>query len=152
MRNPTDDARFEGSNLVVGVQEQAEVYDARYLISTLLVYVAKSDGEISEPESNRMIDLLSTQMSIPSGEALERLRTAIMALADDKDIVKRLQDIARGIPDEQKFEILWMIMDVMAVDRRQDRSEQDAVTMAGQILGLSLDTIHAQLRSISPNP
>lgn len=151
MRNPADDARFEGSNLVVGVQEQAEVYDARYLISTLLVYVAKSDGEISESESNRMIDLLSTQMKIPSGEALERLRTAIMALADDEHIAKRLQEIARGIPDEQKFEILWMMMDVMAVDQHQDRSEQDAVTMAGQILGLSLDTIHAQLRSISPD-
>jgi uncharacterized tellurite resistance protein B-like protein len=151
MRNSIDDARFEGSNLVVGVQDQAEVYDARYLISTLLVYVAKSDGEISESESNRMIDLLSTEMKIPGGEALERLRAAIMALADDKDIVTRLQGIARGISDEQKFEILWMMMDVMAVDHRQDHSEQDAVTMAGQILGLSLDTIHAQLRSISPD-
>ncbi|MBK6511339.1 MAG: TerB family tellurite resistance protein [Haliea sp.] len=150
MRNSTDDARFEGSNLVVGVEEQAEVYDARYLISTLLVYVAKSDGEISESESNRMIELLSTQMKIRSGEALERLRVAIMALADEKDIVTRLQDIARGISDEQKFEILWMMMDVMAVDQHQDRSEQDAVTLAGQILGLSLDTIHTQLRSISP--
>jgi uncharacterized tellurite resistance protein B-like protein len=151
MRNPTDDARFEGSNVVVGVQEQAEVYDARYLISTLLVYVAKSDGEISESESNRMIDLLSTEMKIPGREALERLRTAIMALADDKDIVARLQHIARGLSDEQKFEILWMLMDVMAVDHHQDRSEHHAVTFAGQILGLSLDTIHTQLRSISPD-
>jgi len=149
MRNPTDDARFEDSKPVFGVQEQAEVYDARYLISTLLVYVAKSDGEISESESNRMIDLLSTQMKIPGGEALERLRTSIMALADDKGIITRLQDIARGISDEEKFEILWMLMDMMAVDQHQDRGEQHAVTFAGQILGLSLDTIHAQLRSIS---
>lgn len=150
MTNPTDDAHFDGSNLVVGVQEQADVYDARYLISTLLVYVAKSDGEISELESNRMIDLLSTQMKIPGPEALERLRTAIMVLADEQNIVRRLQDIARGLSEEQKFEILWMMMDVMAVDRHQERDEIGAVTMGGQILGLSLDTIHAQLRSISP--
>tara|TARA_R110000850_G_scaffold39447_1_gene102428 strand:+ start:89 stop:547 length:459 start_codon:yes stop_codon:yes gene_type:complete len=144
-----DNARFEGSNLVVGLPEQAETYDARYLISTLLVYVAKSDGEISDQESNRMIDLLSTQMKIPGPEALERLRTAIMALSDDRDIVTRLQEIARGLSDDQKFEVLWMMLDVMVVDKKLQRSEIDAITLAGQILGLPLDTIHTQLRAIT---
>ena len=148
MNYPTDNAHFEGSNLIVGVQEQAQSYDARYLIATLLVYVAKSDGEISEQESSRMIDLLSTQMKIPGSEALERLRTAIMALSDD-NLFTRLQEIARGLSDEQKFEVLWMMLDVMVVDKQLQRSEQDAVTLAGQILGLPLDTIHAQLRAIS---
>ncbi len=149
MTYPTDDSRFEGSTLVVGVQEQAEFYDARYLISTLLVYVAKSDGEISEQESNRMIDLLSTQMKIPGPEALERLRVAIMALSDDRQILPRLQEIARGLSDEQKFEVLWMMLDVMVVDSKLEPGEIDAITFAGQILGLPLDTIHAQLRAIS---
>tara|TARA_R110002124_G_scaffold84872_2_gene220625 strand:- start:1258 stop:1716 length:459 start_codon:yes stop_codon:yes gene_type:complete len=144
-----DNARFEGSNLVVGLPEQAETYDARYLISTLLVYVAKSDGDISDQESNRMIDLLSTQMKIPGPEALERLRTAIMALSDDRDIVTRLQEIARGLSDDQKFEVLWMMLDVMVVDKKLQRSEIDAITLAGQILGLPLDTIHTQLRAIT---
>jgi hypothetical protein len=42
-----------------------------------------------------------------------------------------------------------MMMDVMAADDDQERAELDAVTLAGQILGLSLDTIHTQLRSIA---
>ena len=149
MEHSEDNARFEGSNLVVGLSEQSETYDARYLISTLLVYVAKSDGEISDQESNRMIDLLSTQMKIPGPEALERLRTAIMALSDDRDIVARLQQIARGLSDDQKFEVLWMMLDVMVVDKKLHRSEIDAITLGGQILGLPLDTIHAQLRAIT---
>ena len=149
MTYPTDDARFDGSNLIVGVREQAESYDARYLISTLLVYVARSDGAISEQESNRMIELLSTQMKMPGPEALERLRGAIMALSDDVDIVSRLKKIALGLTDEQKFEVLWMMVDVMAVDGNLERSEMDAVTLGGQILGMSLDTIHTQLRAIS---
>ncbi|MCB1705554.1 MAG: TerB family tellurite resistance protein [Halioglobus sp.] len=146
-----DDARFDGTNLVVGLPREGETYDARYLISTLLVYVAKSDGEISEQESSRMIDLLSTQLEIPGPEALERLRTAIMALSDDRDIVTRLQAIAHGLCDEQKFEILWMMLDVMVVDKKLQRSEIDAITLAGQVLGLPLDTIHAQLRAITAN-
>lgn len=150
MTDPIDDARFEGSNLIVGLREQAESYDARYLISTLLVYVAKSDGEISEQESHRMIELLSTQMKMPGPEALERLRGAIMALSDDVDMVARLKEIALGLSDEQKFEVLWMMLDVMAVDESLEPSEMDAVTLGGQILGLSLDTIHSQLRAITP--
>jgi uncharacterized tellurite resistance protein B-like protein len=148
MNYPTDDSRFEGAT-PVSAQERSHTYDARYLISTLLVYVAKSDGEISEQESNRMIDLLSTQMDLSRPEALERLRDAIMALSDDENIMTRLQDVARGLSDEQKFEVLWMMLDVMAVDNVKQRSESEAVAFAGQILGLPLDTIHAQLRAIS---
>ena len=61
----------------------------------------------------------------------------------------RLQDVARGLSDEQKFEILWMMLDIMSVDNVMQRSESEAVAFAGQILGLPLDTIHAQLRAIS---
>ncbi|MCB1687484.1 MAG: TerB family tellurite resistance protein [Halioglobus sp.] len=149
MTYPTDDSRFEGSASVVGVRDQARPYDARDLISTLLVYVARSDGTISEQESNRMIDLLSTQMNIPGSEALERLRAAIISLSDDKHVLERLQEIAHGLSDEQKFEVLWMMLDIMVVDKQIEPSEKDAITLAGQILGLSLDTIHAQLRAVS---
>lgn len=149
MTKSSNDTRFESSYSAAGVPEQVETFDIRFLISTLLVYVAKSDGEISEYESNRMIDLLATQMKISRPEALERLRTAIMVLADDANIFTRLQEISRGLSDEQRFEILWLLMDVMVIDRDQQTSEQNAITLAGQILGLSLDTIHAQLRSIS---
>ena len=77
------------------------------------------------------------------------MRTAIMALSDDRDIVTRLQEIARGLSDDQKFEVLWMMLDVMVVDKKLQRSEIDAITLAGQILGLPLDTIHTQLRAIT---
>ncbi|MBK6738461.1 MAG: hypothetical protein IPG64_11330 [Haliea sp.] len=72
MRNSTDDAasraRREFSRCVEGTG--LGCMDAAGHIH-LLVYVAKSDGEIPESESNRMIELLSTQMKIRSGEALE---------------------------------------------------------------------------------
>ncbi|GEM_PF-895138 len=145
----TQEVCFDGSNLILGGEADGEIYDARYLISTLLVYVAKSDGCISELESNRMIELLSTQLQIPGREALQRLTTAVMELSDDKDIATRLQHIATGLSDEQKFEVLWMMMDVMAVDEDQQSGELGAITLAGQIMGLSLDTIHTQLRSIA---
>jgi uncharacterized tellurite resistance protein B-like protein len=144
-----DQLRFDGANLVMGKQGETQSYDARFLISTLLIYVAKGDGGISELESGRMVELLSSKMHIRGGEALEHLSTAIMALSNDKDIVKRLQDVGRGLSSTEKDEVFTMMLDVTMVDGIQDAGEIEAIKLAGQILGLSQDAIHASLRSVA---
>jgi hypothetical protein len=47
--------RIEGADLVVGEAGETTNYDAKFLISVLLVYVAKGDGEIASTETDRMI-------------------------------------------------------------------------------------------------
>jgi uncharacterized tellurite resistance protein B-like protein len=148
MSNLTDRPRFEGAQLVVGADGKAESYDARFLISTLLVFVAKGDGDISELESNKMIDLLSSKMAIRSAEALGYLSSAIMSLSNDEDIVKTLQEIGHGLSAAEKDEVFMMMLDVMVVDEKPEPGEIAAITLAGQILGLSEDVIHSRLRSI----
>jgi uncharacterized tellurite resistance protein B-like protein len=139
--------QFEGAQLILGAHEKAESYDARFLISTLLVFVAKGDGEISELESNKMIDLLSSKMVIRSAEALGYLSSAIMSLSNDKDIVRTLQKISRGLSPAEKDDVFSMMLDVMAVDEKPAPGEIAAITVAGQILGFSEDIIHSRLRS-----
>jgi uncharacterized tellurite resistance protein B-like protein len=152
MNETTGQPRFEGTRLVLGAQDTPETYDARYLISTLLVYVAKSDGHISTSESNRMIDLLSAQLKIRGAEALQRLTSAIMALSNDSDIAARLEEIGRGLSAEEKSEVLGMMMEVISVDEDRQSSEIDAITRAGQILGLSLDAVVRYPRRITQYP
>lgn len=139
--------RFEGAQLIIGTNEKAESYDARFLISILLVFVAKGDGEISELESNKMIDLLSSKMAIRSADSLGYLSSAIMSLSNDKDIVKTLQQISHGLSAAEKDDVFTMMLDVMAVDAKLETGEIAAITMAGQILGFSEDVIHSRLRS-----
>ncbi len=141
-------SHFKGAQLIIGAEHEAETYDARFLISTLLVYVAKSDGSISALESNRMIDLLAAQLSIPTPEALDRLSGAIMSLSNDKEIATTLQQISQSLSDNEKKEIFAMMVEVVVIDETLEPGEIEAVTLAGQILGLSLDTIHADLRAI----
>lgn len=143
----TNECHFEGAQLIIGVQDDAKSYDARFLISTLLVYVARSDGSISDVESNKMIDLLATQLGIPSPEALNRLSGAIMMLSNDADIVTTLQEISQGMTNTEKHDVFRMMLEVIAADDKLDSSEITAITFAGQILGLSLDTIHSVLRA-----
>jgi len=140
---------FDGSQLILSSKGKRESYDARLLISTLLVYVAKSDGNISEVESARMLELLSAQMNIENKEALASLSTAIMSLSNDTDIVATLQSISQGLAEPEKREIFSMMLDVMTVDEKLDSGELVAIKFAGQILGLSQDAIHSTLRSAS---
>jgi uncharacterized tellurite resistance protein B-like protein len=140
--------QFEGAQLIIGAHDKAESYDARFLISTLLVFVAKGDGDISELESNKMIDLLSSKMAIRSAESLGYLSSAIMSLSNDKDIVKTLQQISQGLSAVEKDEVFTMMLDVMAVDEKPEPGEIAAITVAGQILGFSEDVIHSRLRSM----
>jgi uncharacterized tellurite resistance protein B-like protein len=148
MSKSTDLPRFEGGQLIRGAQDNAESYDARFLISTLLVYVAKGDGAISDQESNAMLELLSSKMKIRSAQALEYLSRAIMALSNDVDIVRTLRRISEGLSAAERDEVFTMLLDVMTVDHDRDPGEVNAITMAGEILGFSQDAIHSRLRAI----
>ena len=149
MDSSADRAHFEGSRIIIGDKEGAETYDARFLIATLLVHVAKGDGEISAIESDRMIDLLADKFAIRGPEALERLSAAIMALANDPDILRKMHSAGAGLSAEQKHEVLAMMLDVMAADNNLHSGEVEAVDMAGQVLGLSRDVVYSALRSRS---
>lgn len=149
MNNLPDKPRFEGAQLIVETRDTPASYDARFLISTLLVYVAKGDGDISELESNKMIDMLSSKLNIRSGEALEQLSAAIMALSNDEDLVATLRGVSEGLSETEKDEVLQMMFELMAVDSYMDPGERDSILLAGQILGLSQDAVYAQLRSVS---
>lgn len=148
MSKSTDRPRIEGAQLIMGAQDNAESYDARFLISTLLVYVAKGDGAISDQESNAMLELLSSKMNIRSAQALEYLSRAIMALSNDVDIVRTLRRISEGLSAAERDEVFTMLLDVMTVDHDRDPGEVNAITMAGEILGFSQDAIHSRLRAI----
>jgi len=150
MNAPSNIPHIEGAQLVLGSQDTTETYDARYLISLLLVHIAKSDGGISEAESALMIELLSSQLKVSTSEALRRLTSAIMTLSNDVDIVARLQAIGRVMSHDEKCEVLRLMIQVMMADNHLARSEIDAILHSGQIIGLSLDTIHAELRTITP--
>ena len=69
--------RFEDDEMIIETQNATEVYDAKYLVAVLLVFVAKGDGNISEGETEQMLGLLSDHFDLPSASTLELLTRAI---------------------------------------------------------------------------
>lgn len=128
------------------VEELADEGNRRFLTAALLLFVAKGDGNISDVESGRMIDLISSRLKISNAEALACLTEVLNALQDDADIARTLRTLALRLPRAHKREILCMMLDVAAVDEVYHEGEKEAINMASRILDMSDEAIRAACR------
>ncbi len=141
-----DKARFDGAQLIFEEGNTTDSYDAGFLISTLLIFVAKGDGQISHLESGKMIELLSSRLDTHNSVALGRLSGAIMFLASDTKVAQTLREISDCLSPAEKGEVFNMVIELAEVDDDLDLREAEAIHFAGQILGIPRDTIHAKLK------
>ena len=103
-------ARFDGAQLIFEEGNTTDSYDAGFLISTLLIFVAKGDGQISHLESGKMIELLSSRLETHNAVALGRLSGAIMFLASDTKVAQTLREISDGLSPAEKDEVFNMVL------------------------------------------
>jgi uncharacterized tellurite resistance protein B-like protein len=134
--------RFEGDQMIVETQSTTEVYDARYLVAALLVYVAKGDGNISDRESAEMVELIKDHFGISSAESLSLLTNAIEDAADNPDFEGLLRDISKLLSVAEKEEIALMMLKVVAADGRKDAEEMEKLRLAAEFIDIPPDTLH----------
>jgi uncharacterized tellurite resistance protein B-like protein len=139
--------RIEGADLVVNKGGESTTYDAKFLLSVLLVYVAKGDGEIQGSETDRMIDIISTRFDASGAEAMGLLTDAVRSFTDGGDLVEKLRGISKGLSETECSEIFGMLLDVIKADGELADGEVRTVEFAGKILGLSQDAIHTGIRA-----
>jgi uncharacterized tellurite resistance protein B-like protein len=148
MDDSYDGSRFEGAQLVVGKQGNAAVYDAKFLISILLVYVAKGDGHIDSAETDRMIDIISTHFDSSGAEAMGLLSDAVRTFTGGGDMIGKLREISQGLSEAECSDIFDMLLEVIMADGEVADGEVRTVEAAGKILGLSPEAIHARIRPV----
>jgi uncharacterized tellurite resistance protein B-like protein len=142
-------AEFDGTRLILDPETGRESCDATFLIASLLVCVARGDGSISQQETARMLDTMLSRPGVGHPEAMHHLTSAVMKLADDRELPLRLQQIAEKLTPAEKDAVFAMVLDIAMADGRLDPGETRSIDFAGQILGLSQDRIHAGLRGIT---
>ncbi|MBT4521114.1 MAG: TerB family tellurite resistance protein [Halieaceae bacterium] len=147
MENRPKRLRFEGAQLVTGEKNDETVHDAKYLISVLLVCVAKGDGEIDRTETDQMIDIISTRFDSSGAEAMELLSNAVRALIDGGDLIGKLGEISLGLTEQESSEIFDMLLQVIRADGSLADGEVRTARTAGMILGLSDEAIEAGIQS-----
>lgn len=134
--------RFEGDALIIETQGAEEVYDAKYLVSSLLVFVAKGDGKISEPETAEMIQLVSEHFGLPSSQSLELLTNAMEDIAENPDFESLLRDLSRLLSVQEKEEVALMMLRVVAANGRKDAEEMGQLRRAAEIIDIPPETLH----------
>jgi uncharacterized tellurite resistance protein B-like protein len=136
------DPRFEGDALIIETQSTTEVYDAKYLVAALLVYVAKGDGNISGPETAQMIDLVSEHFGLQSSESLELLTNAMEDLAENPDFENLLRELSKLLNLAEKEEMALMMLKVVAANGRKDAEEMEKLRSAADIIGIPPEVLH----------
>lgn len=135
--------RIDGDELIIETQSRTEVYDSKYLLAALLVYVAKGDRTISINETERMLELIQQHFKMPTAESMELLRRVIDDIADNPDMNSLLRDLSKLLKDDEKEDIAVMLLKVAAVDGRQDAEAMDELNFATDLISIPPDIMHS---------
>ena len=135
--------RFEGSTLVIETTSGPETYDSQFLVAALLVFVAKGDGNISEYEVKKMLQLVSEHFHLESGESLALLNRAMGDLADNPDLVGLLKELSKVLSPTEKEDIAVMLLKVIAADGIRDVDEMEMMNVAAEIIDISAEARHS---------
>jgi len=133
---------IEDDDLNSESQSHPETCGSKYLAAVLLVSVARSDGNISEIETQQMLALLEEHYQMRSAESLELLTRAITDIAEKPDIASVLRDLSSTLGTDEKEDIAVMLLKVVAVDGRKDAEELQKLSVVTGILDVPADALH----------
>jgi uncharacterized tellurite resistance protein B-like protein len=134
--------RLQGNELIIETTHGPEVYDGKFLVAALLIYVAKGSGTIEPEESAKMIDLIERQFDLQGSESLELLTRAMSELAEKPELTEHLVELGRTLSSKQKEDIAVMALKVIAADGRREISEMEQFNRAVEAVGVSPETVH----------
>ena len=136
------DSRIEDDALIIETQSTTEVYDAKYLVAALLVFVAKGDGSISGQETAAMIELVNDHFSLPSAESLSLLTKAMEDIGHNPDFENLLRELSALLSLEEKEKVALMMLKVVAADGRKDAEEMEKLRHAADLIEIPPDVLH----------
>ena len=130
------------TGLALDLQDITGNSDAQYVVASLLVQVAKSDGRISTEESVEMLGLLEKHFQIGGAQALELLTQAVEDLAGQPDLSELLEALNASMSLPDKEEIVVMLLKVIAVDGQKQAEEIEILSAVGDALNIPSETMH----------
>jgi uncharacterized tellurite resistance protein B-like protein len=134
--------RLDGTMLVVETKDGTEVYDSKFLVAALLVFIAKGSGRIEPEESAKMIDLIADHFKLQGAESLELLTRATTELAEKPELADLLAELGKNLAESEKEDIAVMALKVIAADGRREVAEMEQFNRAVEAVGVSSDIVH----------
>jgi len=133
---------LQGTELIVETRDGVEVYDSKFLVAALLIFVAQGSGSIAPEESAKMIDLIEEHFKMEGSESLELLTRAMTELAEKPELGEHLVQLGQTLSDQQKEDIAVMALKVIAADGRREFAEMENFSRAVEAVGVSPEIVH----------
>jgi len=135
-------SRIEGDKLIVETAGGIEEYDSRFIVAAVLVYIARSSGEIESEEPAQMIALLEDHFKIQSSQSLELITRAMSELVEKPELGEQLVELASAFSDTEKEAIAIMSLKLIAADGRRETEEMEGFSRVMQALKISPETVY----------
>ena len=135
-------SRMEATKLIIETANGVEEYDSQFLVAALLVYLARSSGQIEPEESAKMIELIENHFQLEAAESLELISRAMTELMERPELATLLADLASALSDEDKEQIVLMALKVIAADGQRHFAEMEQFDRAMQAANISPEIIH----------
>ena len=87
-------SRLAGTTLIIETSDGETIYDSKFLVAALLVFVAQGSGRIEPEESAQMIELIEDYFHMQGAESLELITYAMSELAEHPSLETLLGDAA----------------------------------------------------------
>ncbi|MEM9394844.1 MAG: TerB family tellurite resistance protein [Pseudomonadota bacterium] len=111
--------------------------DARLALAALLVRIARSDGDYSTEEVDRIDKILAKRHGLSPFEAA-KLRTDAEGLESQApDTVRFTRAIKDGVPYEDRIGVIEALWDVVLADGTRDDEENTLLRLAANLLGVN---------------
>ncbi len=134
--------RLEGTHLIVETSQGTTMYDSRFLVAALLIYIARGSGTIEPEESAKMIDLIEEHFHMEGAESLELLTRAMSEMAENPELGQALIELAPTLSEQDKEDIAVMALKVIAADGRRQVSEMEKFSEAVEALEIAPEAVH----------
>ena len=105
MNNKILSSRLAGTTLVIETSDGEKVYDSKFLVAALLIFVARGGGGIEPEESAQMIALIEDYFHMHGAESLELITYAMSELAEHPSLESLLGDLGKTLSDGDKEDI-----------------------------------------------
>jgi uncharacterized tellurite resistance protein B-like protein len=135
-------SKLDGNLLVVETSDGTTTYDSKFLVAALLVFIARSSGQIEPEETAKMLELIEIHFQMQGSESLELLTRAMSEMAERPDLGASLAKLGSTLTDQEKEDIALMALKVIAADGRREVAEMEQFNSAVQAAGISPEIVH----------
>lgn len=111
--------------------------DARLALTALLVRLARSDGDYSTAERQRIDRVISSRYAMPPAEAAALRAEAERLEAEAPDTVRFTRAIKDGVAYDDRIGVIEALWDVVLADGERDAAEDSIMRMVAPMLGIN---------------